>query len=65
MQSASTPIAGHGSEDGPLHRPDVIRRREDDREDRDEDQEAEGRIDADEDAEFGHEPDEPPEPREP
>src|SRR2546430_6921591 len=46
-------------EDRPLHGPDEVRRREDDRQDRHEDQEAEGRVDADEDAELGDEPDEP------
>src|SRR2546427_220094 len=46
-------------EDRPLHRPDVIRRRENHREDRHEDEQAEGRIHADEDAELRDEPDEP------
>src|SRR3989440_4496692 len=46
-------------EDRPLHRQDVIRRRENHREDRHEDEQAEGRIHADEDAELRDEPDEP------
>src|SRR5438309_5242789 len=45
-------------EDRPLHRPDVIRRREDHGEDGHEDEEAEGRVHADEDAELRDEPDE-------
>src|SRR5207247_10538796 len=43
-------------EDGPLHRPDVIRRREDHGEDGHEEEAAEGRVPADHDAELRHEP---------
>src|SRR2546427_7146328 len=50
-------------EDRPLHGPDEVCRREDDRQDGHEDQEAEGRVDADEDAELGNEPDESREPQ--
>src|SRR6266699_2753181 len=45
-------------EDRPLHRPDVVRRREDHGEDGHEDEEAESRVHADEDAELRDEPDE-------
>src|SRR5439155_9211335 len=52
------PLGIQGPEDRALHCPDVVRGGEDDREDRHEHQETEGRVDPDEDAELRDEPDE-------